>query len=66
MIFGVHTGVQNTSTDELRALWRRIEGHGFEWISIWDHFYAADVTDTRGAVGLRVPRGGRPPTPRSR
>jgi probable F420-dependent oxidoreductase len=42
--FGVHTGLQNTTTDELRALWRRAEGHGFDWISIWDHFYAADAT----------------------
>jgi F420-dependent oxidoreductase-like protein len=47
MRFGVHTGLQNTTTDELRALWRRIEAHGFEWISIWDHFYAADATITR-------------------
>ena len=23
----------------------RIEQLGFEWISVWDHFYAADVTD---------------------
>jgi F420-dependent oxidoreductase-like protein len=45
--FGVHTGLQNTNTDELRALWRRIEDHGFDWISIWDHFYAADATVTR-------------------
>jgi F420-dependent oxidoreductase-like protein len=45
--FGVHTGLQNTTTDELRALWRRIEGHGFDWISIWDHFYAADATVSR-------------------
>jgi F420-dependent oxidoreductase-like protein len=44
MRFGVHTGLQNTSIPELRDLWRRIEGHGFEWISIWDHFYAADAT----------------------
>jgi F420-dependent oxidoreductase-like protein len=40
----VHTGLQNTSIPELRDLWRRIEDHGFEWISIWDHFYAADAT----------------------
>src|SRR3954465_2906446 len=40
--FGVHTGLQNTSIDELRGLWRRIEELGFDWISIWDHFYAAD------------------------
>lgn len=44
MQFGVHTGLQNTTTDELRALWRRIESHDFDWISIWDHFYAADAT----------------------
>jgi F420-dependent oxidoreductase-like protein len=40
--FGVHTGLQNTTIDELRDLWSRIEDHGFDWISIWDHFYAAD------------------------
>jgi F420-dependent oxidoreductase-like protein len=45
--FGVHTGLQNTTTDELRAVWRRAEEHGFEWISIWDHFYAADATMAR-------------------
>jgi F420-dependent oxidoreductase-like protein len=44
MKFGVHAGLQNTSTDGLQQLWRRIEDHGFEWISIWDHFYAADAT----------------------
>ena len=32
-----------TST-ELRELWARIETLGFDWISIWDHFYAADAT----------------------
>jgi F420-dependent oxidoreductase-like protein len=42
--FGVHTGLQHTTIDELRALWRRIEELGFDWISIWDHFYAADAT----------------------
>jgi F420-dependent oxidoreductase-like protein len=41
--WGVHTGLQNTTTDELRSLWRRIEDLGFDWISIWDHFYAADL-----------------------
>jgi len=50
--FGVHAGLQNTSTGELQDLWRRIEGHGFEWISIWDHFYAADATG--GAVCLEA------------
>src|SRR5438105_1402565 len=42
--FGVHTGLQHTSTDELVGLWHRIEAMGFEWISIWDHFYAADMS----------------------
>jgi F420-dependent oxidoreductase-like protein len=42
--FGVHTGLQNTSISELQSLWLRIENHGFDWISIWDHFYAADGT----------------------
>ena len=42
--FGVHTGLQNTSVEELVGLWRRIEDLGFGWISIWDHFYAADMT----------------------
>ena len=41
--WGVHTGLQNTTTIELRSLWRRIEDLGFDWISIWDHFYAADM-----------------------
>jgi F420-dependent oxidoreductase-like protein len=42
--FGVHAGLQNTSIAELQNLWRRIEALGFDWISIWDHFYAADAT----------------------
>lgn len=40
--FGVHTGLQRTSTSELISLWQRIEALGFDWASIWDHFYAAD------------------------
>jgi F420-dependent oxidoreductase-like protein len=42
--FGVHTGLQHTSIGDLRPLWSRIEELGFDWISIWDHFYAADNT----------------------
>lgn len=44
-LFGVHAGLQHTSTKELRALWRKIEDLGFDWISIWDHFYAATGQD---------------------
>lgn len=39
--FGVHTGLQHTTTQELRGLWRHIEALGYDWISIWDHFYGA-------------------------
>jgi F420-dependent oxidoreductase-like protein len=42
--FGVHTGLQHTSIAELQSRWRRIEELGFEWISIWDHFYSADAS----------------------
>lgn len=44
-LFGVHAGLQHTSTDKIRALWRKIEDLGFDWISIWDHFYAATGQD---------------------
>jgi F420-dependent oxidoreductase-like protein len=50
MQFGVHTGLQNTSIDELRPLWRQIEERGFEWISIWDHFYAADASGSASCL----------------
>jgi F420-dependent oxidoreductase-like protein len=42
--FGVHAGLQHTTIAELRTLWARIEELGFDWISIWDHFYSADAT----------------------
>jgi F420-dependent oxidoreductase-like protein len=40
-VFGVHTGLQHTTTENLRSVWHRIEELGFGWISIWDHFYGA-------------------------
>jgi F420-dependent oxidoreductase-like protein len=45
--YGVHTGLQNTTVEELRSLWARIESLGFDWISIWDHFYSADFTGSQ-------------------
>jgi F420-dependent oxidoreductase-like protein len=44
-IYGVHAGLQHTTMDELRSFWRRIEELGFGWISVWDHFYAATLSD---------------------
>ena len=40
-VFGVHTGLQHISSDEVRTAWHRIESLGYGWISIWDHFYGA-------------------------
>jgi len=41
--FGVHSGPQDCTIGELRELWTVTENLGFEWISIWDHFYASQV-----------------------
>jgi hypothetical protein len=41
LTFGVHTGQQNCSLEELRRLWRFVDQAGFDWLSIWDHFHEA-------------------------
>jgi alkanesulfonate monooxygenase SsuD/methylene tetrahydromethanopterin reductase-like flavin-dependent oxidoreductase (luciferase family) len=38
--FGVHAGPQMCSMDDLRQVWQSSEEFGFDWVSIWDHFYA--------------------------
>lgn len=38
---GVHIGQQNLDMAALRALWRRLDDAGVDWISVWDHFYEA-------------------------
>lgn len=38
---GVHVGQQNISMDDMRVLWRKLDDHGVDWISAWDHFYEA-------------------------
>ena len=38
---GVHVGQQNMAMDEMRALWRKLDAKGVDWISAWDHFYEA-------------------------
>jgi F420-dependent oxidoreductase-like protein len=54
----VHTGLQNTTPAELQGLWARIEALGFDWISIWDHFYGATGlpgdTDCLEAVSMHA------------
>ncbi|MCZ6887996.1 MAG: LLM class flavin-dependent oxidoreductase [Gammaproteobacteria bacterium] len=34
-------GQQNMPMSELRALWRKLDTSGMDWISAWDHFYEA-------------------------
>ncbi len=36
---GAHIGVQNSSMGDLRALWRRLDAAGLDWLSVWDHLY---------------------------
>jgi len=38
---GVHVGQQNMTADQMRGLWRRFDGAGMDWISVWDHLYEA-------------------------
>jgi alkanesulfonate monooxygenase SsuD/methylene tetrahydromethanopterin reductase-like flavin-dependent oxidoreductase (luciferase family) len=45
--FGVHTGPQDCSVQELSDLWAGAEQLGFDWISIWDHFYPAQISPDR-------------------
>lgn len=45
---GVHTGQQDISLDELRRLWQHCDENGFDWISVWDHFYEAPNRDNEG------------------
>ena len=42
--YGLHTGVQNTSIDELRDLWVGADELGFDAISVWDHLYSSDLS----------------------
>jgi len=48
MKFGVHTGPQNCSYEDLRRAWKMADDNAFEWVSIWDHFYPA-LTDPTGS-----------------
>ncbi|MGA0840607.1 MAG: TIGR03560 family F420-dependent LLM class oxidoreductase [Pseudomonadales bacterium] len=38
---GVHVGQQNMDMAAMRALWRKLDNKGVDWISAWDHFYEA-------------------------
>jgi F420-dependent oxidoreductase-like protein len=49
LTFGVHTGQQNCSLEELRRLWRFVDQAGFDWLSVWDHFYESPPIDGNGS-----------------
>ena len=38
---GVHLGQQSIPMPELRALWRKLDARGVDWISLRDHLYEA-------------------------
>lgn len=48
MKFGIHTGPQLCTLDELRTLWRFADERGFHWVSVWDHFYPAQFSGHDG------------------
>jgi F420-dependent oxidoreductase-like protein len=43
-MFGVHAGLHKTSVEELRGIWQRAEQLGFDFVSVWDHLYSADLS----------------------
>ena len=49
MKFGIHSGPQNCTWEELRRLWRIADSSGFHWVSIWDHFYDDPSMDGSGS-----------------
>jgi alkanesulfonate monooxygenase SsuD/methylene tetrahydromethanopterin reductase-like flavin-dependent oxidoreductase (luciferase family) len=49
MHFGIHTGQQHCTYDDLRRAWKMADEGGLEWISVWDHLYPALVEDPGGS-----------------
>ena len=36
--FGVYSGPQHATFEDCLELWRRCEGLGYDWVSVFDHF----------------------------
>ena len=47
--FGVHAGPQDLTMEELQRLWQTADNNGFDWVSVWDHFYANPLVDRNNA-----------------
>jgi alkanesulfonate monooxygenase SsuD/methylene tetrahydromethanopterin reductase-like flavin-dependent oxidoreductase (luciferase family) len=53
--FGVHTPLQHTTVDRLRAVWSAAEDAGYDWISVWDHLGTLDGgTENLEAVAMHA------------
>ena len=49
MHFGIHTGQQHCTYDEMRQAWKMADAGGLAWVSVWDHLYPALVSDPSGS-----------------
>ena len=47
---GIHGGQQDIAIDELRMMWKFSDQSGFDFISLWDHFYEAPPIDGNASV----------------
>jgi len=44
---GLHTGPQEIEMAELLKLWKTADEGGLHWVSVWDHFYANPIEQTK-------------------
>ena len=44
---GLHTGPQEIEMAELLKLWKTADEGGLHWISVWDHFYANPIEQSK-------------------
>lgn len=49
MHFGIHTGQQHCTYDEMCRAWKMADAGGLDWVSVWDHLYPALVEDPGGS-----------------
>ena len=42
---GIHSGHQDIGIDEVRAMWKRFDEGGLDFISVWDHLYESPYRD---------------------
>ena len=47
--YGVHAGTEGSPIEDVLDYWRTVEALGFEWISVWDHFYPISGSEGAGS-----------------